>query len=88
METLTTDENGAAQSGKLDPGTYTVHQIRGSDNYKIADDFDVTIKDGDKEIKNLNWIIIIMETRIRIRKTMVKNGKSRPEPGAVVCRTG
>ena len=51
VETLTTDENGAAQSGKLDPGTYTVHQTKGSDNYKIADDFDVTIKDGDKKFK-------------------------------------
>lgn len=63
IETLITDENGAAQSGKLDPGIYTVHQTKGSDNYKIADDFDVTIKDGDKKFKNLSWIIIIMETR-------------------------
>ena len=48
---MITDENGAAQSGKLDPGIYTVHQTKGSDNYKIADDFDVTIKDGDKKFK-------------------------------------
>ncbi|WP_334300321.1 SpaA isopeptide-forming pilin-related protein, partial [Anaerostipes hadrus] len=37
IETLITDENGAAQSGKLDSGIYTVHQTKGSDNYKIAD---------------------------------------------------
>ena len=51
IETLITDENGAAQSGKLDPGIYTVHQTKGSDNYNDCwMIFDVTIKDGDKEI--------------------------------------
>ena len=82
VETLTTDENGAAQSGKLDPGTYTVHQIRGSDNYKIADDFDVTIKDGDKKFKKFELDNYYNGDKVRIRKTMVKNGKSKPEPGA------
>ena len=33
VETLVTDENGSAQSGRLDPGTYTVHQTKGTDNY-------------------------------------------------------
>lgn len=82
VETLTTDENGAAQSGKLDPGTYTVHQIKGSDNYKIADDFDVTIKDRDKKFKKFELDNYYNGDKVRIRKTMVKNGKSRPEPGA------
>ena len=82
VETLTTDENGAAQSGKLDPGTYTVHQTKGSDNYKIADDFDVTIKDGDKKFKKFELDNYYNGDKVRIRKTMVKNGKSRPEPGA------
>ena len=48
VETLTTDENGYASSRQLDPGTYTVHQIKGSDNYAFVKDFDVTLKDGDK----------------------------------------
>ena len=82
VETLTTDENGAAQSGKLDPGTYTVHQTKGSDNYKIADDFDVTIKDGDKKFKKFELDNYYNGDKVRIRKTMVKNGKSRPELGA------
>ena len=82
IETLITDENGAAQSGKLDPGIYTVHQTKGSDNYKIADDFDVTIKDGDKKFKKFELDNYYNGNKIRVRKTMVKNGKSKPEPGA------
>lgn len=82
IETLITDENGAAQSGKLDPGIYTVHQTKGSDNYKIADDFDVTIKDGDKKFKKFELDNYYNGDKIRVRKTMVKNGKSKPEPGA------
>lgn len=82
VETLVTDENGAAQSGKLDPGTYTVHQIKGTDNYKIADDFDVMIKNGDKKFKKFELDNYYNGDKVRIRKTMVKNGKSKPEPGA------
>ena len=79
---MITDENGAAQSGKLDSGIYTVHQTKGSDNYKIADDFDVTIKDGDKKFKKFELDNYYNGDKIRVRKTMVKNGKSKPEPGA------
>ena len=82
VETLVTDENGAAQTGKLDPGTYTVHQTKGSDNYKIVDDFDVTIKDGDKELHKFALENPYDGEKVRIKKTMVKNGKSKPEPGA------
>lgn len=82
VETLVTDENGAAQTGKLDPGTYTVHQTKGSDNYKIVDDFDVTIKDGDKELHKFELENPYDGEKVRIKKTMVKNGKSKPEPGA------
>ena len=67
---------------KLDPGIYTVHQTKGSDNYKIADDFDVTIKDGDKKFKKFELDNYYNGNKIRVRKTMVKNGKSKPEPGA------
>ena len=70
---MITDENGAAQSGKLDPGIYTVHQTKGSDNYKIADDFDVTIKDGDKKFKKFELDNYYNGNKIRVRKTMVKN---------------
>lgn len=82
VETLVTDENGAAQTGKLNPGTYTVHQTKGSDNYKIVDDFDVTIKDGDKELHKFALENPYDGEKVRIKKTMVKNGKSKPEPGA------
>lgn len=65
---MITDENGAAQSGKLDPGIYTVHQTKGSDNYKIADDFDVTIKDGDKKFKKFELDNYYNGDKIRVRK--------------------
>lgn len=80
--TLVTDENGSAQSGRLDPGTYTVHQTKGTDNYKIADDFDVTIKDGDKTFKKFELDNPYNGRKVRIRKSMVKNGRSKPEQGA------
>lgn len=56
------------QSGKLDPGIYTVHQTKGSDNYKIADDFDVTIKDGDKKFKKFELDNYYNGDKIRVRK--------------------
>ena len=75
VETLVTDENGSAQSGRLDPGTYTVHQTKGTDNYKLADDFDVTIKDGDKTFKKFELDNPYNGRKVRIRKSMVKNWK-------------
>lgn len=82
VETLVTDENGAAQTGELQPGTYTVHQTKGTKNYKIAEDFDVTIKDGDKELHKFEIDNPYDGPKVRIKKTMVRNGKSKPEPGA------
>lgn len=82
VETLVTDENGAAQTGKIDPGTYTVHQTKGLHNYKIVDDFDVTIKEGDKELHKFELENPYDGEKVRIKKTMVKNGRSKPEPGA------
>ena len=82
VETLVTDENGAAQTGELQPGTYTVHQSKGTKNYKIAEDFDVTIKDGDKELHKFEIDNPYDGPKVRIKKTMVRNGKSKPEPGA------
>ena len=82
VETLVTDENGAAQTGELQPGTYTVHQSKGTKNYKIAEDFNVTIKDGDKELHKFEIDNPYDGPKVRIKKTMVRNGKSKPEPGA------
>ena len=82
VETLTTDENGYASSRQLDPGTYTVHQIKGSDNYAFVKDFDVTLKDGDKtnhmyDLKN-PWI----GKKLMIKKTMEKNKVEEAEVSA------
>lgn len=82
VETLTTDENGYASSRQLDPGIYTVHQIKGSDNYAFVKDFDVTLKDGDKtnhmyDLKN-PWI----GKKLMIKKTMEKNKVEEAEVSA------
>ena len=82
VETLTTDENGYASSRQLDPGTYTVHQIKGSDNYAFVKDFDVTLKDGDKtnymyDLKN-PWI----GKKLMIKKRMEKNKVEEAEVSA------
>ena len=82
VETLTTDENGYASSRQLDPGTYTVHQIKGSDNYAFVKDFDVTLKYGDKtnhmyDLKN-PWI----GKKLMIKKTMEKNKVEEAEVSA------
>lgn len=79
VETLTTDENGYASSRQLDPGTYTVHQVKGSDNYAFVKDFDVTLKDGDKtnhmyDLKN-PWI----GKKLMIKKTMEKIRWKKPK---------
>ena len=82
VETLITDKNGAAQSGKLDPGIYTVHQTKGNKNYQFVKDFDVTIKDGEKRFQKFELSDPYDGRKVRIRKTMVKNKKSKPESGA------
>ena len=74
VETLVTDENGAAQTGELQPGTYTVHQTKGTKNYKIAEDFDVTIKDGDKELHKFeidNPYSIFISNKYRFILTLI-----------------
>ncbi len=82
METLLTDENGAAQSGELDPGTYTVHQTKGTNNYKIADDFNVTIKDGDKKLQNLSSITLMMVRKSESEKRWYEMESPNQNQGA------
>lgn len=81
VETLTTNKEGYAESKELQPGTYTVHQIKGTENYTYCKDFDVTINDGDHskheyEKENMG------SPKLRIIKTMAKNKISKPEVGA------
>lgn len=81
METLTTNKEGYAESKELQPGTYTVHQIKGTENYTYCKDFDVTINDGDHskhEYEKEN----IGSPKLRISKTMAKNKISKAEVGA------
>lgn len=82
VETLTTDENGYAASGELSPGTYTVHQTSGADNHAFVDDFDVTLKDGDK----INHMYSLENKwngkKLMIQKTTEKNKVEEAEASA------
>lgn len=82
VEGLITDENGMAYSQKMEPGSYTIHQIKGAENYKKVPDFKVTIKAGEDRL--LSYYLEDERTaqKIRIHKTKEKDGKEIPEAGA------
>ena len=82
IEVLTTDENGYAASKSLAPGVYTIHQIKGSENYKFADDFDVVLKDGDYTQHSYVIDDPWDGKKLMIRKTTQKNKKEEAEPAA------
>lgn len=82
VETLTTDENGYAASGELSPGTYTVHQISGADNHAFVDDFDVTLKDGDKTNHMYSLENKWNGKKLMIQKTTEKNKVEEAEASA------
>lgn len=82
LETLTTDQNGYAASRALDPGIYTVHQIKGTDNYAFVSDFDVTLKDGDHSDHTYTLDNPWEGKKLMIKKTMQKNGREEIEAAA------
>lgn len=82
VDTITTDVNGYAASDMLDPGTYTVHQIKGADNYDFIKDFDVTIKDGDYSDHSYVLNDVWNGKKLMIKKTKQKNKIEEPEADA------
>lgn len=82
VQTLTTDQNGYAASKSLEPGTYTVHQIKGKENYAYTADFDVTLKDGDKSSHTYTLDNPWDGKKLMIQKTMEKNQKEEAEAAA------
>lgn len=82
VETLTTDAYGSAKTGKLDPGTYLIHQIEGADNYAFAKDLEVTITEEDQKLKTYELSNPYDGAKIRIEKKMEKNGNVSAEAGA------
>ena len=57
-DTNTTNTEGYAESKELDPGTYYVHQIEGTPNYKFSEDSaDIKIEDGDTGKYNHNVVL-------------------------------
>lgn len=82
VQTLTTDQNGYAASKALEPGTYTVHQIKGKENYAYISDFDVTLKDGDKSSHTYTLDNPWDGKKLMIQKTMEKNQKEEAEAAA------
>lgn len=82
VETLTTDEYGYAESGALDPGTYTVTQTDGKENYAFVDDFSFTVHEGEKECFEYDLINTFDGSKVRVEKTMSKDGETTPEANA------
>lgn len=82
IDVITTDENGYAASDMLDPGVYTVHQIKGTDNYDLIQDFDVTIKDGDHSDHSYVLNDVWNGKKLMIKKTKEKNKMEEPEAAA------
>lgn len=82
VEILTTDENGYARSRSLNPGVYTVHQIKGEDNYAFVSDFDVELKEGDHSDHTYTLDDIWNGKKLLIKKTKEKNKKEEMEAGA------
>lgn len=83
-DTITTNTEGYAESKELDPGTYYVHQIEGTPNYKFSEDSaDIKIEDGDTGKYNHNVVLKNYgSTKLRIIKKMSKNKRSKAEVGA------
>lgn len=83
-DTITTNTEGYAESKELDPGTYYVHQIEGTPNYKFSEDSaDIKIEDGDTGKYNHNIVLKNYgSTKLRIIKKMSKNKRSKAEVGA------
>lgn len=84
VDTITTNTEGYAESKELDPGTYYVHQIKGTPNYKFSEDSaDIKIEDGDAGKYNHNVVLKNYgSTKLRIIKKMSKNKQSKAEVGA------
>lgn len=83
VETITTDKDGIATSGKLNPGTYVIHQVNSTDNFGSVEDFNVTIKPEDHAFKKIVKTNPYIGRKVRIHKTMSKNGIYKNEPNAV-----
>ena len=82
VETITTNEKGVAKSGELEPGIYTLHQVKGSENFAFIKDFQVTITSDTKTLQYFTKENSYHGQKLRIHKTKVKNGKSSVESGA------
>lgn len=84
VDTITTNTEGYAESKELNPGTYYVHQIEGTPNYKFSEDSaDIKIEDGDTGKYNHNVVLKNYgSTKLRINKKMSKNKQSKAEVGA------
>lgn len=79
-----------AESKELDPGTYYVHQIEGTPNYKFSEDSaDIKIEDGDTGKYNHNIVLKNYgSTKLRIIKKMSKNKRSKAESWSFLYGSG
>jgi hypothetical protein len=77
---LTTDERGYAGTKPLPYGTYTVKEVSGADEKKMADPFDVFIKEDSR-----TYYYIVSNPayrgKVKIVKTDAETGQAIPLPG-------
>lgn len=83
IETLVLNQYGTAKSRELEPGTYTVHQSKASQNFAKVKDFTIEIKEKEKYVHEYKLDNPYNGNKIRIHKTKTKNGKTSAEEGAV-----
>ncbi|MDR1068813.1 MAG: SrtB family sortase, partial [Clostridiales Family XIII bacterium] len=77
---ITTDEHGYARTTNLPYGTYTVKEVQGADEHKMADPFDVFISQNGK-----TYYYIVENPayhgKVKVIKTDAETGKLIPQPG-------
>lgn len=83
VATMVTDQNGYAEINDLEPGTYTLHQTKGKDNFQLSEDTLVTIEEGVTTTKNLTLVNESMIKKVRLKKTKSKNEQKEPEAEAI-----
>ncbi len=80
---LTTDDDGKTITKALPYGTYTVHQISGSEGHTFVDDFDVTIA-SDEHDKIYEYVLTneTLKSKLQIIKKDMETDKIIPIAGA------
>ena len=85
VDTLTTDEDGKADTKELYLGKYRIKEVKAPEGYVLAEDVLVTLSAENQKIELTNKDVTIKNRLIKgkviISKTDVSNGKPLPDTG-------